>query len=193
MASTRRIESKDCPNLVSMTLSDFYGAESESAWERIQFFGFVLVVTVHGLTLADVTTYKFASLLREWVNTGSVLATTKLPLSKWPRLKFGNNKTMSIIFPTACLQPQQMCDINLCFANEENVLCCAYMASQSDPVNARVTRGSATVPLSTCHAALIEENLGQIVIYSTGNCLHQYYEQHILTYSSNIKALRLIV
>ena len=111
---------------------------------------FVLVVGVHGPTLADASACQLASLLRELVNSRSVLATTNLPLSKRSRLRFENNKTMSIIFLAVCLQSQQMGDINACLMNEENFSRCACMMLQSNPVVAPVIRVSSTV----CHVTL---------------------------------------
>ena len=42
--------------------------------------------------MADATACQLALLPRESVNMCGVLATTKLPLSKWSRLKFGNDE-----------------------------------------------------------------------------------------------------
>ena len=106
---------------------------------------FVLVFGTHGPTLANASACQLASLLQELVNTLSVLATAKLSLSKRSRLRFGNDKTMRITFPTVCLQSQQMCDIDLCYMSEENFSRCACMVSQSSPVIARLTRDSSTV------------------------------------------------
>ena len=51
------------------------------------------------------------------------------------------DKIVSRKFPTVRLQPQQICDDNPCFINEENFSWCVCMVSQSSPVTMWVTRG----------------------------------------------------
>ena len=134
---------------------------------------FVLILRVQLTKSADASACQLALLLRELVNTRVVLASTKLPLSKRSRLKFRNDETISKIFPTIRLQPQQMCDDNPRFMNDENCSWCrpTCMVSQSSPVTTRVTRGLSELRRVTLLLTKTQ-NPRKIFIYPIGKCLH---------------------
>ena len=146
MAAIRRIESKE--SILPRWPWEIIIKLSANQREReFTVFVFVLILRVQWPKLADASACQLALLPRELVSTCSVLVTSKLPSSNWSRKifpkdrKLGNDKTNSNIFSTVCSQPQQMCDNNPCFTNEENSSWCVCMVSQSSPVITRATRG----------------------------------------------------
>ena len=134
-----------------------------------------LILGVQLPKLADASACQLALLLRELVNPRVVLARTKLPLSKRSRLKFRNDKTISKIFSTVRLQPQQMCDDNARFMNDENCSWCTCMVSQSSPVITRVTRGLSALRRVTLLQTKTQ-NPRKIFIYPICKCVHQHDE-----------------